>query len=643
MKTKLSLFSIICFFAFLLLLATAISGCIFTKPKNTADVTEGLIEEDENLESVVKESLTESERESLKERLLQNCTFYKGRVTIFENQKWNSKWSDGSFGFGDTTLSTDEILVYDANTRKTYIIVRYMSCTGWHHITINDLNGNNIGEADVTHSGELYEFYGTGLLWRKNLENPNSSGTSLIDQFTLNFNANPVRIDNQRNIIFTYPMPRQTSWVTYFSISGAERRGDARIWPPEENPKNTTLNQVPALNTISGNNTYNSSETQVFEETDRVWTPSGTFSYDYYRISYAEAVAELKKLQLEVIAAGSFGAMAAKLPSAWQETAKLADKMQAVATAANDLSSIVETVKTTDVNDKTRAINAADALANEPKVLSDIKTFEQGMAYMGGSTTDDSAMRKLEGVIIETSDESDAGPQQKNLKNTFNEVKQYLIELFRQYYDVYESLQSTIIALRESLDYSDENSAENLVDLVKSYEEQVQIASELNEQIEILLGDIGVILNDLHQQGDQDDESEYAELNRLFETWKDTLQTLENVEIDVTGGVDLPHGYPGDIVPIIDGAVIAIAEKIPGEGGPDGFEITLKTDKSVEEIKEYYTSVLRESDEFEIFSYNDITTLSGIKDEYEFGIMIRKNNLGGTEKMAIQISLTPVE
>jgi len=403
------------------------------------------------------------------------------------------------------------------------------------------------------------------------------------------------------------------------------------------------LNQVPALNTISGNNTYNSSETQVFEETDRVWTPSGTFSYDYYRISYAEAVAELKKLQLEVIAAGSFGAMAAKLPSAWQETAKLADKMQAVATAANDLSSIVETVKTTDVNDKTRAINAADALANEPKVLSDIKTFEQGMAYMGGSTTDDSAMRKLEGVIIETSDESDAGPQQKNLKNTFNEVKPYLIELFRQYYDVYESLQSTIIALRESLDYSDENSAENLVDLVKSYEEQVQIASELNEQIEILLGDIGVILNDLHQQGDQDDESEYAELNRLFETWKDTLQTLENVEIDVTGGVDLPHGYPGDIVPIIDGAVIAIAEKIPGEGGPDGFEITLKTDKSVEEIKEYYTSVLRESDEFEIFSYNDITTLSGIKDEYEFGIMIRKNNLGGTEKMAIQISLTPVE
>ncbi|MCR4393694.1 MAG: hypothetical protein NUV31_04900, partial [Dehalococcoidales bacterium] len=471
----------------------------------------------------------------------------------------------------------------------------------------------------------------------------NSSGTSLIDQFTLNFNANPVRIDNQRNIIFTYPTPRQKNWVTYFSINGAERRGDARVWPPEENPKNTTLNQVPALNTISGNNTYNSGETQVFEETDRLWTPSGTFSYDYYRISYADAVAELKKLQSEVIAAGSFGAMAANLPSAWQETARFADKMQAVATAASDLNSIVEAVKATDITDKTGIINVADALANEPKVLSDIKTFEQGMAYMGGSTTDDSAMRKLEGVIIETSNESDAGHQQKNLKNTFNEVKPYLIALFTQYYDIYESLQSTIIALRESLDYSDENSAENLADLVKSYEEQVQIASELNGQIEILLGDIGVILNDLHQQGDQDDESEYAELNRLFETWRDTLQTMENVEIDVTGGVDLPQGYPGDIVPIIEGAVIAIAEKIPGEGGQDGFNITLKTNRTSDEIRQYYQSYLREAEDFEIFSFNDMTTLSGVKSGYEFNVMISKNNLGGNEKMAIQISLTPVE
>ena len=105
----------------------------------------------------------------------------------------------------------------------------------------------------------------------------------------------------------------------------------------------------------------------------------------------------------------------------------------------------------------------------------------------------------------------------------------------------------------------------------------------------------------------------------------------------------MPQGYLRDIVPIIEGAAIAIAEKIPGEGGRDGFNITLKTSRTADEIRQYYQKCLQEAEDFETFSFNDMITFSGVRSGYEFNVMISKNNLGGTEKMAIQISLTPVE
>ena len=621
------------------------SGCIFNKSsEDPASATADSPDEEELLEAANKETLTGEEREHLKEILLQNYTFYQGRVTISENQKWTSKYSDGSSGYGDTTLSTDEILVYDHNLRKTYIISRYMSCTGWHHIIINDPEGENIGEADVTHSGELYEFYGTGLLWRKNLESATASAeTPLAEEYTINFGANPVRIDNQRSIIFTYPAPRQRYWVSYTSIVGTERRGDVRMWPPEEYPKNTELDQFPALSNINGSNTYNASQTGVYEATDRVWIPTGNFSFDYYKISYADAMAEIKRLEAEVTAAGAFGAMSVNLPPAWKETAKFADGMQAIASAANDLNAISQAVRSTDKQDVAGALNSADILSNESRVLNDIATLKRGMADMTGAVSSDSAMRSLEGVVIEASEDGSAGPQQKNLKDSFNLVKPHLSGLFQQYAAVSEALQSALMELRVYSGQGSNLSVQEVNNLLESCQEQIQIALGINQQIEILLGDIGVILSDLNAKGDLDDESEYAELNRLFETWRDSLQTLENSEINVSGGAGLPPEYPRDIVPILEGAAITVVEKIPVEGGLDGFNITLKTNRTTDEMRQYYQSHLCEAEDFEMFSFSDITTLSGFKGGYEFNVMIGKNNFGGTEKTAVQISLMPLE
>ena len=124
----------------LAILTTSFVGCT---TKKSDPITEGMSDDSEDIiNALSNDQLTEDERESFAGQLLKEYVFYQGRVTVFENQKWKSTGPDGTSGVGDTTLSTDEILVYDRETQKTYIISRYMSCTGWHRITVNDMQGN---------------------------------------------------------------------------------------------------------------------------------------------------------------------------------------------------------------------------------------------------------------------------------------------------------------------------------------------------------------------------------------------------------------------------------------------------------------------------------------------------------------------
>ncbi len=623
----------------LTMLANLFIGCT---AKNTDTTMEDISGDSEDIINALNsDQLTQEERESLAQQLLKNYSFYQGRVTVVENQKWTSRGSDLSSGFGDTTLSTDEILVYDKETQKTYIISRYMSCTGWHRVTVNDMHGNYIQDCDIVHSGELYEYYGTGLLWKKTLDVASASD-SVISRYTLNFAANPVRMDNSRSVIFTYPLPRQIDWVTYVSIAGTDRRGGIRMWPPEENTKNTELDLVPTLTNISDSNTYNQNESWLYEATDRIWIPSGTFSYDYYQISYEDAMSEIERLRQETAAAGSFGAMAADQPPAWQETAALADELGATVSATQGVDAIVDSLLPQDVIDALQARNAADIITDEKAFQDYISTLDKTGAIMSNES-DPGTPRSLEGVIIESSEESSAGPQQKNLKGNFNTIKPSLDGLYKKYTSIYNSLQQEIAQIK-TLSSNPDFPVDRMTTSLQNCRQYIDEAVKLNQLSELLLADTFVILYDLNNKGSVDDETSYTELNKLFSLWEETFKFAENVSIDVEKGTELPEGYPANVIPIISGAVVAISERVPGEDGAgDGYNITLKSSLTIEEAVQYYENVLTDIPDVSKFSFGDVTTLSGEKDNYEFGIMVTKNNLGGAEKSLIQITLTPLE
>jgi hypothetical protein len=613
-------------------------GCS-EQPSDSPDVTDS----DELLEALTSARLTDNERENLTRQLLEQCTFYQGRVTIYEDQKWTSRGTDGSSGYGDSTLSTDEILVYHPETQKTYIISRYMSCSGWHRITVNDMHGNFLQSADVVHSGDLYEYYGTGFIWQKNPENTIAS-EHLIEKYTLNFAANPVRMNNDTGSFYTYPLPRQIDWVTFTSIAGTERRGGIRMFPPDESKKNTDVTTVPLVSAISDTNTYNSSETWVYEATDRIWTPSGRVSYDYYKISYSDAMSEIERLEAEASVSGSFSEIAQNQPPAWQEAAATADELGSIASTIDGLNDISTLVLPQDIRDAVEAMNAAEALANE-KIIRDL-VDNAGPASASASTENDvesAATRSLEGVIIESSSEDGAGIQQKNIKDSFTDVKPYLTELYRDYASVSQKMQNILAQVRE--DYSDGAlSVDTISGLLDEFREQVQYAVKLNETTETILADAWVVLYGLNDMGDVDPETRYGELNRLFSVWKDTFEIAANTDIDIMQGVETPAGYPDNIVPIIDGAFIAISECIPGEdGAPDGYALTLKTNTATDEAATWYTNLLKNEQDFSSFSYSGMATLSGVKNGYEFSVMVMANTLGGSEKTVIQISLTPYE
>jgi hypothetical protein len=129
----------------------------------------------------------------------------------------------------------------------------------------------------------------------------------------------------------------------------------------------------------------------------------------------------------------------------------------------------------------------------------------------------------------------------------------------------------------------------------------------------------------------------------LFELWEVSFNAAENISVDVEQGVGIPDDYPAHVIPVLQGTVVAIAERIPGDGGPDGFALSLKTNLSIDEAIEYYETFLNDIPDVESFTFSGVTTLSGAKDGYDFGILITSNQLGGTGPTMVQITLTPSE
>lgn len=245
-------------------------------------------------ELILKNKLTfeESILKNKIEELLKNQAFYKGTVTIFEKQSWKSRGTDGSSGIGEATLTSEEILIFDKDNNKSYIVGRYLSYNSQHTVTVNDMNGKYLGTDNVSANGELTEFYGVGLLMKVDINNASASANL---QNIFDFGMNPLRMDNKQKLIYTNPPPNKEEWVTYISIADTTRLGSARIFVPESRVIEI-LNLVPGLSNINYSRGYNKDETHAFEATNRFFIPVGTFSCDYKKITNEEAMKEIAKI-----------------------------------------------------------------------------------------------------------------------------------------------------------------------------------------------------------------------------------------------------------------------------------------------------------------------------------------------------------
>jgi hypothetical protein len=577
--------------------------------------------------------------ESAKEDLLKSYTFYTGVATVLEEQSWVSKYQDGTHGEGDATFISLDYLVYDPLTDQCYILARDLTYRSEHTVTVNDMQGAYISTGYVNAFGELSEYYGTGLITRKETTDASASQTPT---YLLNFSANPVRIDAIANQILTLPPTLNMQWVAYTSTADTVRLGVERVLPPD-GALNESIDLIPNLSNLSDTKTYGNRESRVYEATTRIWNVKGTFTYTYRQIGYEEAINAIQQIRQEAIEEELYQALAQNLPEPWQETARVADRLDNISDASARAGSILNELVSSGANANSSPKQAVEIMALNPDFQDAVKSIQQ---IIEDARADQGALRSLDGAIINASAENNSGTQQQKIRESYSEVKLLLAEVFSEYETLYAQMQKNLNALKAFAPQGNTMDAQKIQSLLEDCMIQSKKAAQLNQKVQALFEDLYTILSDLNALQTVNKETAYQSLNDLYALWPETAASFTggNVSVDINQGTTAPSDYPSDVVPLLKDGIIAISEKIPGESGSaDGFMITLKTNLSAEEVLNYYKTALKAAANLENFSAGGMTVLSGSKDGYELSVMITSNSLGGTEKTMVQIALTPEE
>ncbi|MDP2210933.1 MAG: hypothetical protein Q8J63_04255 [Candidatus Aquicultor sp.] len=579
------------------------------------------------------------------EALLKQCAFYKGEATVFEKQSWKSRGTDGSSGKGDATLVSEEILIYDKRTDKSYILGRSLSYESRHTVIVNLMNGDYLNTGNISASGALTEYYGTGLLMKADIKDASASANP---QYVLDFGMNPMRMDNKQKLFYTQPQTNKEDWVTYVSTAETTRMGSGRVFAPDEH-KYEILNLVPGLSEISDSKGYNANETYAHEATDRFWVPVGTLSYDYKKVTYEEAIEALAEIKDDAEFEELCEELAKNQPPAWKKTAILADDIGAIATAAQRIDASIEHAIPENYRDRGNKEIALDTISESPVLKESLNKLRNDIDAVQG---DQGSPRKLTGFIMETSTDSEGGAEQKNLKKKLDVFLPLLNDLFLEYDSYHKALQKNIEEARAYAKMKDGPPEDKVVALLKDCLKNAKSLKNANSCLNTMLADIQIALTDLNKVENAGNEARYRELNKLYDLWAQTLKDFKtgagagagvDFEVDVERGVSLPEGYPVDVIQIIDGAIVAMSEIIKEEPtAKEGFAVALKTDLTPEEALRFYKTSLKNVPGVNSFNISGISTLTGRKSGYDFSIMVMKNSLGGKEKTVVQIALTPI-
>lgn len=643
-------------FVYILLALLALSGCqqkkITPAPRieqPAGDVPAALEQELETREALLKE-------------LLAGYTFYKGTATIKDDSVISSETErDKLNGSGEHYLTSDDVLVYDPKTEMVYLIARSMYYIGEDSFTFTDLPTGVSTRSTQNYSGENHEYYGTGILVKKELMDATATagGSGLSSEkagdYELVFTNNPVRMRPMDRVILTNPPPHKPFWVTLSSpamdsvlVSGVTNQ-------PEEVPYEV-LNLIPNLPDITFNRTYNHGLDTYAQLTNGFYGhPSGYFECEYIEITPEEALEAAEEIRDAQESQKTYEAMAENQPEAWKETARLGDALAGAADASAGIQAIVERAAgegALSSGDSNTVLRAADALVSDPEVTRQLERMEpmpegasvRSQEQTGNPPETGGTPRKLEGVVLETSEEAGAGPEQQRLTSTCAAALPELEGAFQAYADAARSISMGLSELRAMAPITADSDSDAVLVILEDLFGAAAALETADSRAEALLNPLHTALSRLNLQGEVASEVQYERLNTLFNVWAGDAGLDSEPggppNVNLEEGTALPSGYPVEVVPLPKNAKLIISEALPDSGGqPSDFTLTLKASAAPSDVAAYYTSVFSAVSGVETSKLGDMTIFSGQRLGFEFSVMVTANSMGGTEKSMVQITV----
>lgn len=126
--------------------------------------------------------------------------------------------------------------------------------------------------------------------------------------------------------------------------------------------------------------------------------------------------------------------------------------------------------------------------------------------------------------------------------------------------------------------------------------------------------------------------------NKVEVTTRDGVKS--KLTVDEGGGVSLPEGYPENVVPIMGGGKVIMANKNEDDQKKTSFWITVRSEKDPQEIFKFYQEAVKDDTETQKTQMNNDYFVSGVKGEREFTISVTSD--GKNQKQSvIQIFVGP--
>jgi len=552
---------------FLLLLTTVLTGCQSKtlapgdEPTSQGEVN-AQVEANARVEPS-EEYNTASDADVLED--MKKYRFFKGNVLIDEEQSWKSKFEDASHGEGSAQLAVEELIAYDANTQKAYIVTRSLKYTSQHLVTVNDLHGTFIDKRPVDATGELTECYGLG-----------------VDQDgTFDLSGLPVRIDQVETRFYTIPATHNTQWVAYRSAGDTIRWSIERIGPPEF-ALDSQLQQIPMLDTIANTKTYGNRQSAMYEATNRLWNVKGTVDYSYDKIDSAQALDYLRS-QIQAIKLANGYVSPAALASLGGDYLKLWEALDQLAHYSHQAASAGQSIFMMPVTNPPEI-----AQLNREKLTDAL----DNMTEIGKQSDAFDLLPEGEGFVLdlETRIAALKGAKERyvGLTSPNAEDKAALVE-----------------RLAPFLGY------------LQRYEEAVQ----------------GLMTK--------------AEGERTLSVHKEALRALMAKgfseagagELNMEAQVEMPQGYPLEVLPIPESGRLVMAEAL--EGG--GFNLTFVDQATEAKLVQKYEALLSRHSEYSKMKIQGMTIITANKAPWSMSVTIGPNQLTEEGGMMVNLTAVPLE